>query len=140
MVISKEVLDRFFKEQEANLVDLNSFFEEASPFVRVAVKNTAALFLEEPGPQQLATAFLTLFLLCYKQRNKPLKEWVESDFEEVVMAEEEKEILNANTPWIEKEVAEAYLAFMLGVKASNLLAVAFFMVYTCIQMQKEITE
>ena len=139
MVITKEVLDRFF-EQKANPVDLNSFFEEASPFVTFAIGEIAALFLKEPGPQQLANAFLTLFLLCYKQRNKPLKEWVESDFEEVVMAEEEKEILNANTPWVEEQVGIAYLAFVLGVRASNLLAGAFFMVYTCIQMQKELTE
>lgn len=139
MVISKEVLDRFFKEQEANPVDLNAFFEEVSPFVTFAIGKIAALFLKEPGPRELATAFLTLFLLCYKQRNKPLKEWVESDFEEVVMAEEEKEILNANTPWIEEQVGIAYPAFMLGVKASNLLAGAFYIIHTCIQMQKEIT-
>lgn len=140
MVITKEVLDRFFEEQEANPVDLNAFFEEASPFVTFAIGKTAALFLKEPGPQELATAFLTLFLLCYRQRNKSIKEWVESDFERVIVAEEEKEILKANTPWVEEQVGIAYPAFMLGVKASNLLAGAFFMVYTCIQMQKELTE
>lgn len=140
MVVTKEVLDQFFEEQEANPVDLNAFFEEASPFVCVAVKKTADLFLKEPGPQELVTAFLTLFLLCYKQRNKPLKEWVESDFEGVVMAEEEKEILEANTPWVAEQAGIAYLAFTLGVEALSILAGAFFMVYTCIQMQKEITE
>lgn len=136
MVITKEVSDRFFAEVKA--VDLNSFFEEASPFVRVAIKNIANLVLEEPGLQQLVTAFLTLFLLCYRQRNKPLKEWVKSDFEGAVMAEEEKEILEANTPWVVEQAEIAYLAFTLGVEALNLLAGAFFMVYTCIQMQKEL--
>ena len=140
MVITKEVLDRFFEEQEANPVNLNSFFEEASPTVCVAVKKTADLFLKEPSVANLMVAFLTLFLLCYRQRNKSIKEWVGSDFEGVVMAEEEREILKANTPWVEEQVGIAYPAFILGVKASNLLAEAFFMVYTCIQMQKELTE
>ena len=47
MVITKEVLDRFFEEQESKSRYLNSFFEEASPFVCVAVKKTADLFLKE---------------------------------------------------------------------------------------------
>lgn len=140
MVITKEVLDRFFREQEAKPVDLISFFdEEVSPFVLVAVKTTVDLFLKEPTPQQLVTAFLTLFLLCYKQRNKPLKEWVDSDLEEV-LTKKEKEMLNANTPWIEEQAGSAYLAFIRRGSALSLLAVAFFMVHTCIQMQKEITE
>jgi len=140
MVVTKEVLDRFFAEQEVKPVNLNSFYEEASPLVLVVVKKTTDLFLKEPGPRELVTAFLTFFLLCYRQRNKPLKEWVKSDFEGVVTAEEEKEILKANTPWVAEQVGIAYPAFMLGVEALNILAGAFFMVYTCIQMQKEITE
>lgn len=140
MVITKEVLYQFFVEQEAEPVDLNTFFgEEVSPFVLVAVKQTTDLFLKEPTPQQLVTAFLTLFLLCYRQRNKSIKEWVGSDFEEV-LTEEEKEILSANTPWVEEQAGSAYLAFIRRGSALSLLAVAFFMVYTCIQMQKEITE
>lgn len=140
MVVTKEVLDRFFAKQEVKPVDLNSFFEEVSPVVLVTVKKTTDLFLKEPSLQQLVTAFLTLFLLCYRQRNKPLKEWVVSDFEGAVITEEEKEILEANTPWVVEQVGIAYSAFMLGVGALNLLAGAFFMIYTCIQMQKEITE
>ncbi|HRT34047.1 MAG TPA: hypothetical protein P5023_06385 [Bacteroidales bacterium] len=140
MVVTKEVLDRFFAERGVKPVDLNSFYEEASPLVLVVVKKTTDLFLKEPGPRELVTAFLTFFLLCYKQRNKPLKEWVESDFERVVMTKEEKETLEANTPWVVEQVGIAYPAFMLGVEALNILAGAFFMVYTCIQMQKEITE
>lgn len=137
MVITKEVLDQFFAKQEVKPVDLNSFYEEVSPFVLVAVKQTTDLFLKEPSLQQLVTAFLTLFLLCYKQRNKPLKEWVESDFEEVVMSEEEKEMLNANTPWIEEQAGSAYLVFLAGGRATSILAGSFYVSYTCIQMQKE---
>lgn len=139
MVISKEVLDRFFEEQKANPVNLNSFYEEASPVVCVAVKKTADLFLKEPSLEQFTTAFLTLFLLCYRQRNKSIKEWVGSDFANSP-TEEEGEIVKANLPWIEKEVVEAYLAFLIGGSATSILAVVFFMVYTCIQMQKELTE
>ena len=102
-----------FKEQEANPVDLNSFFKEASPFVCVAVKHTADLFLKEPSLEQFTTAFLTLFLLCYRQRNKSIKEWVGNDFANSP-TEEEKRCLKANFPWVEEQVAEAYLAFMLG--------------------------
>jgi hypothetical protein len=139
MVISKEVLDRFFEEQKANPVNLNSFFEEASPFVCVAVKKTADLFLKEPSLEQFTTAFLTLFLLCYRQRNKSIKEWVESDFVNRP-TEEEREIVEANLPWVEEGVAEAYLVFLAGGSATSILAAVFYALHTCIQMQKEITE
>lgn len=139
MVITKEVLDRFLEEQKANLVDLNSFFEEASPLVLAAVKKTTDFFLEEPSLERLTTAFLTLFLLCYKQRNKSIKEWVESDLEGV-MTEEEKRCLKANTPWFEEQVASAYFVFLTGGRATSILAGAFYVAHTCIQMQKEITE
>ena len=138
MVITKEVLDRFLEEQKANPVDLNSFFEEASPFVRVAIKNIANLVLEEPSLEQFMTAFLTLFLLCYRQRNKSIKEWVESDFGAVT--EEEKRCLKANAPWVEKQVASAYLVFLARGCAKSVLAGAFYIIHTCIQMQKELTE
>jgi len=139
MVITKEVLDQFLEEQKANPVDLNSFFEEASPFVRVAIKNIANLFLEEPGVANLVVAFLTLFLLCYRQRNKSIKEWVESDFVNRP-TEEEEEIVKANTPWIEEGAAEAYPILLAGGSATSILAEAFYIIHTCIQMQKEITE
>ena len=139
MVITKEVLDRFFEEQEANLVDLNSFFKEASPLVRVALKKTADFLLEEPSLEQFTVAFIALFLLCYRQRNKSIKEWVESYFEGAVTEEEER-CLKANAPWFEEQVASAYFVFLTGGRVTSLLAGAFYVAHTCIQMQKEITE
>lgn len=139
MVVTKEVLDQFFEEQEANPVDLNSFYEEVSPFVCVAVKRTADLFLKEPSLEQFTTAFLTLFLLCYRQRNKSIKEWVVSDFVNRP-TEEEREIVKANFPWVVEGAAEAYLVFLAGGSAMSILAGVFYALHTCIQMQKEITE
>lgn len=139
MVITKEVLDRFFEEQKANPVNLNSFYEEVSPFVCVAVKKTADLFLKEPSLANLMVAFLTLFLLCYRQRNKSIKEWVKSDFVNRP-TEEEREIVKANLPWVEEGAAEAYLVFLAGGPATSILAAVFYALHTCIQMQKEITE
>ncbi len=137
MVITKEVLDRFF--EEANLVGLNSFFKEASPLVHVALKKTADFLLEEPSLERFTAAFQSIFLLCYRQRNKSIKEWVESYFEGEV-TEEEKRCLKANAPWFEEQVASAYFVFLAGGCVTSLLVGTFYLAHTCIQMQKEITE